>query len=228
MVYFNVLSQYLQSQTEVNHILIVTKIIFPSEASYQTYENTRRHTREDLNSVSTLVCWFSSTLVLLSSQYCGDDKFLSTFVFLSYEYLYFTVTNRLLYLVGISITNFGLSFILLNKWADIKRCIAKHIIFIEIYITDREIWQQDRSTGDKFINIFKHRYTRRTAILGVRPRFHPYRGHEGPEGQYRYRPNIYFSSTLDEGRWSTAILDSFTPGKESWSLLQKHRRVIHR
>jgi len=67
MVYFKVLSRYLQSKTEVNHILIVTKIIFHSETSFETYENTRRPTREDLNSVSTLVCWFLSTLVLLSS-----------------------------------------------------------------------------------------------------------------------------------------------------------------
>jgi hypothetical protein len=93
------------------------------------------------------------------------------------------------------------------------------MIFIEIYIKNREMYWQERSTGDKLINIFKHRYTRRIAILGVRPRFHPRTGHEGPEGWYRNRSNLSFTSTLDEGRWSTALLDRFTPGKESRSLL---------
>jgi len=124
MDYFNVLSQYFQSKTEVNHILIVTKIIFHSEASFETYENTWCHTREDLNSVSTLVCWFFKHFGLTKFLVLWWRQIISTFVFLSYEYFCFSVTIRLLCLVGLNGTNFGLSFILLNKWAGIKTCIA--------------------------------------------------------------------------------------------------------
>jgi hypothetical protein len=53
-----------------------------------------------------------------------NTQCISTFVFLSYEYFCVTATNRLLCLVGLSVRNFALSFILLNKWAGIKRCIA--------------------------------------------------------------------------------------------------------
>ena len=53
---------------------------------------------------------------------------------LSYKYFCFTVTIRLLCMVGLSVTNFVLSFILLNKWAGIKRSIALYMILLRLML----------------------------------------------------------------------------------------------
>ena len=43
----------------------------------------------------------------------------------------------------------------------------------------------------------------------------PRAGHEGPDGEQRYRSTLYLTLALDGGGWSTPRLGRFTPGKET-------------
>ena len=43
---------------------------------------------------------------------------------------------------------------------------------------------------------------------------HPRTGHEGPEGEKRYRSILPATSALDVGGWPTPRPDRYTPGKE--------------
>ena len=50
---------------------------------------------------------------------------------------------------------------------------------------------------------------------------HPRTGHEGPEGEKRYRSNLSLTSALDRGGWSTPRPGRFTPSKNPVPIVQE-------
>ena len=48
---------------------------------------------------------------------------------------------------------------------------------------------------------------------------HPRRGHEGPEGEYRYSSILSLTSALDGGGWSVPRPSRFTPGKDQMPIV---------
>ena len=50
---------------------------------------------------------------------------------------------------------------------------------------------------------------------------HPRKGHEGPEGEWRYSCTLTLTSALDVGGWSTPRLGRFTPGKDPVLIVQE-------
>ena len=55
----------------------------------------------------------------------------------------------------------------------------------------------------------------------VRGKGAPTTGHEGPDGEYRYSPNIYLPRHLDGGGWSAPRPGRFTPGKDPVPIVQE-------
>jgi hypothetical protein len=50
---------------------------------------------------------------------------------------------------------------------------------------------------------------------GTKVKFHPRRGHEGSQGEYKYYSTLSLTSALDVGGWLTPRPGHFTPGKET-------------
>jgi len=50
-------------------------------------------------------------------------------------------------------------------------------------------------------------------------KIHPTTGHEGPEGEQRYRSTPYLTSVLDGGGWSTPRPGRSTPGKDPVTII---------
>ena len=49
----------------------------------------------------------------------------------------------------------------------------------------------------------------------------PIKGHEGPEGEYKYSPTLSWSQHLDGGLWSTPRPGRFTPRKVPVPIVQE-------
>jgi len=67
------------------------------------------------------------------------------------------------------------------------------------------------------IAIFKnvnHTWMSAYFIVGKKDEVRPRKGHEGPEGEYRYSVTLPLVSALDGGGWSTPSPCRFTPGSE--------------
>ena len=58
-----------------------------------------------------------------------------------------------------------------------------------------------------------------TTLLNIR--VHPRRGHEGPEGEWRYNPTLSLTSALDEGGQSTPHPGRFTPRNDLILIVQE-------
>jgi hypothetical protein len=55
----------------------------------------------------------------------------------------------------------------------------------------------------------------------VKGNVHTRKGHEGPEGKYRYSSILSLTSALDGGRWSTPRPGWFTPDKNPVPIVQE-------
>jgi hypothetical protein len=53
-----------------------------------------------------------------------------------------------------------------------------------------------------------------------RGKVHPRRGHEGPEGEYRYSSTLSLTSALDGGQWLTSRPGRFTPVRNPVPIIQ--------
>jgi len=60
-----------------------------------------------------------------------------------------------------------------------------------------------------------------TRTIHLVPKAHPRTGHEGPEWEQNHSSNLFLTSALDEGGWSTPRPGRFAPCKDPVPIVQE-------